>query len=729
MVKKTDRRKRDIKTKLMAAICMLMVSCIMVISSTYAWFTLSTAPEVKGINTAVGANGNLEMALLPSKSADGTYYITAAEALAAIGNASTTLGTVAANTTWGNLVDLSDESYGLSKITLYPSTLTSTDLTNLPSYYLDTPVYGADGRFSGTNQVASALLYANGSFSKPGFGVRGVGTSSGMSAQEMEYRNTLAAANNAAGSALASAKTAVSSGASKLASMAVTKANGATTFTEADKTALVETYDVMLTAVGHMETALREYMIANYLTSGKLTQTTYSDWVETTGNTAALAELAALEGMNSSFAGYVTALNTLKTNLTNDKATLAAVVDLSWANLSGFVSKLADMDKMLLNEQSITDYWMVKGPDGSFTNLGELANLYLGGTPLTLKINASGSDDAGYFAQLADFVGNFNTPAAITGISYSGITVESLSVTVNVYKTIAEEAHLPAAKTAVEATGNGYNFGEGANSLSDFYGYIIDMAVRTNASDSSLLLQTDAVDRIYADSKQNPATMGGGSYISYTIPAGSKYTSNMLINLMTNIRIVFFDPTNSNSILGYARLDVTSAQTTESADGWTVKMLMKMCDASGNWKENAAIMGLVQNTATAISTMVYLDGVNLTNADIANEVLKGEMNLQFASSAALKPMEYGDLRKENSTTTETYSVSVNGRTLSDVTVNKDDSYTLDVSTVTVPDGQAIDTVTVTMGGQTVENAYSDGKVTIPSVDGDIEVTVAFKSAT
>ena len=63
------------------------------------------------------------------------------------------------------------------------------------------------------------------------------------------------------------------------------------------------------------------------------------------------------------------------------------------------------------------------------------------------------------------------------------------------------------------------------------------------------------------------------------------------------------------------------------------------------------------------------------------------------------------------------------------TVNKGASYTFDVSTVTVPDGQAIDTVTVTMGGQTVENAYSDGKVTIPSVDGDIEVTVAFKSAT
>ena len=62
---KQRKRQRDIKTKLMAAICMLLVSSIMMVSTTYAWFTLSTAPEVTGINTAVGANGNLEIALMP----------------------------------------------------------------------------------------------------------------------------------------------------------------------------------------------------------------------------------------------------------------------------------------------------------------------------------------------------------------------------------------------------------------------------------------------------------------------------------------------------------------------------------------------------------------------------------------------------------------------------------------------------------------------------------------
>ena len=55
MNKKMSKRRRDIKSKLMAAICMLLVSSIMMVSTTYAWFTLSTAPEVTGIQTAVGA--------------------------------------------------------------------------------------------------------------------------------------------------------------------------------------------------------------------------------------------------------------------------------------------------------------------------------------------------------------------------------------------------------------------------------------------------------------------------------------------------------------------------------------------------------------------------------------------------------------------------------------------------------------------------------------------------
>ena len=51
------------------------------------------------------------------------------------------------------------------------------------------------------------------------------------------------------------------------------------------------------------------------------------------------------------------------------------------------------------------------------------------------------------------------------------------------------------------------------------------------------------------------------------------------------------------------------------------------------------------NTATAVSTLVYLDGDNITNADVANAAssMTGSMNLQFSTNVPLVPMEYTPL--------------------------------------------------------------------------------------
>jgi hypothetical protein len=151
MHKSHAKRRRDIKNKLMAAICMLLVSSIMMVSSTYAWFTLSTAPEVTGINTAVGANGNLEMALLPESGSTGDIKSDVGDGVKPI---------LEKNITWGNLVDLSDNNfYGLDKITLYPAKLTLDATGKIPAYWLETPSYGADGRVSALEQKATASAF------------------------------------------------------------------------------------------------------------------------------------------------------------------------------------------------------------------------------------------------------------------------------------------------------------------------------------------------------------------------------------------------------------------------------------------------------------------------------------------------------------------------------------------------------------------------------------------
>ena len=114
-----------IRNKMMAAVSMLMVSAIMMVSSTYAWFTLSTAPEVTGITTNVGANGNLEMMLLNAE----TYKSTLEDlgVVSQVGDSMAVAEVEKANETWGNLVDLNSSSYGLSSIVLMPSKLNIAD--------------------------------------------------------------------------------------------------------------------------------------------------------------------------------------------------------------------------------------------------------------------------------------------------------------------------------------------------------------------------------------------------------------------------------------------------------------------------------------------------------------------------------------------------------------------------------------------------------------------------
>lgn len=127
------------KEKVMAATMMFVMALVVMVTATYAWITLSTAPEVTSVDTTVAANGSLEIALAngtgsaPGKSAEGD---------------STGAGNPvnAANITWGNIVNLSDPSYGLSRITLRPAALNGTSglLTN-PLYGVG---YGEDGRIS-----------------------------------------------------------------------------------------------------------------------------------------------------------------------------------------------------------------------------------------------------------------------------------------------------------------------------------------------------------------------------------------------------------------------------------------------------------------------------------------------------------------------------------------------------------------------------------------------------
>lgn len=170
--KQKDQMPAGIRNKLVAAICMLMVSCIMLVTATYAWFTLSTAPEVKNIETTVAGNGSLEIALMPTTGLLGDIKNGNAGIL---GGGS--VATTEANITWGNLVSLEDESYGLANVSLLPASLNSNqnEFTTKP---LTTVEFGNDGR--PYQEVANTEFMSwdkdVSGFSTSKFGVRAIGT-------------------------------------------------------------------------------------------------------------------------------------------------------------------------------------------------------------------------------------------------------------------------------------------------------------------------------------------------------------------------------------------------------------------------------------------------------------------------------------------------------------------------------------------------------------------------
>lgn len=125
------------KERVVAALSLLAVAITTMVSSTYAWLVLSQSPEVKGLQTTIAANGNLEIALA-GRVVNGVFM---PPAESAVGDG--LLGIVDKNLTWGNLVNLGDPYYGLENIILRPAKLNENDLANSPLY---AATYGADGR-------------------------------------------------------------------------------------------------------------------------------------------------------------------------------------------------------------------------------------------------------------------------------------------------------------------------------------------------------------------------------------------------------------------------------------------------------------------------------------------------------------------------------------------------------------------------------------------------------
>lgn len=128
----------DLRERVIAVALLLAMSASMLGTASYAWLTLSKSPEIRGMNSTVAANGNLEIAL-----ATGDGSKTPDESEVGDSSAYQDQTLTGANITWGNLVNLADPSYGLENLILRPAQLNENNLLNSP---LSSAAYTKDGR-------------------------------------------------------------------------------------------------------------------------------------------------------------------------------------------------------------------------------------------------------------------------------------------------------------------------------------------------------------------------------------------------------------------------------------------------------------------------------------------------------------------------------------------------------------------------------------------------------
>lgn len=644
-----------IRNKLMASVSMLLVAGIMMVSSTYAWFTLSTAPEVKGITTNVGANGNLEIALL-----NNTSYASNADNLgivSSVGDSMEAKPVTQANATWGNLVTLSDPSYGLDSIVLNPAVLnvTNEQSAKITGGLLMAPSYGSDGRVIGVDKETVTGTYGNGGFTydTAAAGVRAIGLSSGVTQRISLYNSAKAQVLANSNSAKAAAVNSLTSNGQTLANIMMQYVNDpAATFNDEDVASLKTLVSALKTANDYAGTAIKYAVLANSLSKNNTEELTDEE-VGDLRDAILAAEVDGLSGVAGAIVpdnlgDAVTSWSAVNTSLTSAQGTLDGLSGNSYtyAQLSPAVEALVNKEHVTINGHAPTSENKQKIIDAISAN--------------GFKVVMVMKDGSGVYDVLANMVGNY-TAAMKLDVSMGSISA-TLDTTMS---TNATPDNQIASITIGDAPEAGVESGNTV--IADTYGYAIDFGFRTNAAGSSLLLQTEAANRVYTDG--DTVTQGGGSYLEFHSADTNLFSVDEIRALMSAIRVVFVTP--DGTVLGMAAADIT--RNVEEGTGVVtytggepvgedgLKATLSLYEYTvaepniltlGAKAESDKLIDLTQNVARKVTAIVYLDGDYVDNTMVANAQtsMTGALNLQFASDATLTPMENSALR--NGTATE-----------------------------------------------------------------------------
>lgn len=701
-------KKSYLKQKLVAATAMLLVAATMMVGTSFAWFVLSTAPEVTNIKTQVGANGALEIALLNQASWDNLDLLDMGDI-----DESAAASAVNANLTWGNLINLGDASYGLDKIVLNPARLYLMEngtgdggitLYKVNDTMLKTPIYGEDGRIQGLDTSAVSYIYNNnnGKFDTDAHGVRAIGTSATMSAFQLGMNAARSGIVTNMSAARTAASNALNQTGGDLANIVVQYAldNKETGYTVDDVKAIRALAVGLQDSLGYLETALR-YAFAGYIT-------TQGSGVTADGYTAALEgimdENTSLTELNTTYSGIsaiISDMGTYISKLNTDQTTVATAISncdtkiqenrtYTWGEIATIVSPLVDTTQMTIGGKTIDEVKASLKDENGNIDLGAALALVQGG------INIAVPTGSGILSDISDYAGNYSAKVTIEEVKALGQTIPNVTANMTTATTV-NPVYLTVCGNSLR--GATVSSDTGSNSITDYYGYAIDLAFRTNAEESNLLLQTEPENRVYEGDNRNASLQGAGSYMSFTTGAGLSATK--MVKLMSGIRVVLMD--EEKNVLGIAALDCTlgknvytvlsdeekastgmwayldgsaasyqksdlidnstynalpdnSSVTFDSTGKVTAKLYMYNFSMPTNAetggktgatklgvkKDSSVITALEQDVVKRVTALVYIDGSVVNNSMVAADSaqsMTGTLNLQFSSDATLVPAE------------------------------------------------------------------------------------------
>lgn len=618
--------KAGLKSKLMGAVAMLLVSAIMVSSATYAWFVLSTHPEVKGMSTTVGSNGALEIALLNNTTGGHLEQIPAN-----VGNSSAAANQTVqgSNETWGNIVDLSNASYGLENIKLYPAALnaggTGSDVTfTNRTALLKYAKYGTDGRIVTLDGNTFAAKYVNATWQKDdGYGVRAVGTGDKADPVASALKTARDGFTDAMNAATSAAVTALNKYGAGLVNMAMKYGmdDSATYSTEeignitGAKTKLQSVADETKKAIQY---AYEAYLISTNQTpreTGVVLATAISDIKAALSNVDAMSTVTALIGGYEALVAKLAEV-TLPESTTN----------VEWEGIRPAMNALLDQEKMTLAGNDMATIKAagkaVKAGNPSSEQTAVINAL----TGATAPIPATVS--GGAFSVAANIVDEYSNKKAFSlTFDFNGVTLTK-DLTLTVTKTTGvTEAYLKGAEPVIKAlsvTGGGSE----VDIQTVNYGYIVDLAFQTNIAGDLQLQSAAGQNRVSSDT--STATQGGGTL--FTVE------SDVDAAALAAMRVVFIG--SDNKILAVGKFDTTP--TTDGGKAYALHLYEYTFENGAlkvdtNKKDTDTVTKLEANTPVAVSALVYLDG---DSTSYAQGGIKGTLNLQFKHSADLTPMTY-----------------------------------------------------------------------------------------